>query len=359
MLSPRIKRTITRILPFGIIWLLTGWVFLFIETSALNNVEQTSNTAIQVDYRVFIFASLAVLIVGFLVGLLELLLFRRLFYNYSFLKRLLYKMLLYGIFLQVIITIAFPIAAGIEMHTSAWHPQVWDRFFSFLQSSTYISTMFQMVVTLFLCLFYDEISDHVGRAVIYKFFTGKYHRPVEERRIFMFLDMKSSTTIAEQLGHLAYFRFLKQYYKDLSEAVINNEGEVYQYVGDELVVSWKLNTVNSSRWIHCFYEMQAKLGTKASWYEEHFKTRPHFKAGFHAGRVTAGEIGVIKKEILYTGDVINATARIQALCNTYDVNLIVSETLIQNLPPAYEPVSLGKVTLRGQSREMALYTIKS
>ena len=84
MLSPRIKRTITRILPFGIIWLLTGWVFLFIETSALNNVEQTSNTAIQVDYRVFIFASLAVLIVGFLVGLLELLLFRRLFYNYSF-----------------------------------------------------------------------------------------------------------------------------------------------------------------------------------------------------------------------------------------------------------------------------------
>ncbi len=51
---------------------------------------------------------------------------------------------------------------------------------------------------------------------------------------------------------------------------------------------------------------------------------PEFKAGFHIGKVITAEIGVIKKDIIFTGDVLNTTARIQGLSNTYEVDMITS-----------------------------------
>ena len=58
----------------------------------------------------------------------------------------------------------------------------------------------------------------------------------------MFLDMNDSTSIAEQLGHIKYFKLLREFYSDLSEAIINHMGEVCQYIGDEVVISWKVKS---------------------------------------------------------------------------------------------------------------------
>ena len=69
----------------------------------------------------------------------------------------------------------------------------------------------------------------------------------------MFLDMKSSTTIAESLGHVRYFEMLREYYFDLSDPIVKYSGEIYQYVGDEIVVSWKFNSVlENNKCIECF-----------------------------------------------------------------------------------------------------------
>ena len=45
---------------------------------------------------------------------------------------------------------------------------------------------------------------------------------------------------------------------------------------------------------------------------------PEFKAGFHVGFATVGEIGVLKKIIAFSGDVLNTTSRIQSNCNKFD-----------------------------------------
>ena len=57
----------------------------------------------------------------------------------------------------------------------------------------------------------------------------------------MFLDLRSSTAIAEKLGEERYFNFIKDVFKDVTPAIIYAKGEIYQYVGDEIVVSWKMN----------------------------------------------------------------------------------------------------------------------
>jgi adenylate cyclase len=172
--------------------------------------------------------------------------------------------------------------------------------------------------------------------------------------------MKSSTAIAEQLGHIKYFELLREYYSDFSEAIIRHSGEVYQYIGDEIVISWKYNEgIKNNDCINCFFAMKKDLKKRADWYTSNFGVVPTFKAGLHVGKVTTGEIGALKKEIIFTGDVLNTTARIQGLCNKYAVDILVSEDLIKELQldKKFQITSLGETELKGKEEKMELFTV--
>ncbi|MEO1437720.1 MAG: adenylate/guanylate cyclase domain-containing protein, partial [Bacteroidota bacterium] len=206
-----------------------------------------------------------------------------------------------------------------------------------------------------------EISGYLGRTVINNFFTGRYHQPRQEERIFMFLDMKDSTQIAEQLGHIQYFRLLNQYFADLSDAILNTSGAVYQYAGDEIIVTWDLPTgTRNNNCIRCFFMIKEILHSLSGEYEKAFGLVPQFKAGFHQGEVTTGEIGVLKKEIFFTGDVINTAARIQSLCNNMGKTILVSEDLISRLDLSGEfaVFEMGEQELKGKQSKVKLFTLE-
>ena len=178
----------------------------------------------------------------------------------------------------------------------------------------------------------------------------------------MFLDMKSSTAIAERLGHVQYFELLREYYADLSDPTIQYAGEIYQYVGDEIVVTWDLkNGLDNNNCLRCFFEMKKAIERQSNKYKAKFGVVPTFKAGFHYGEVTTGEIGVIKKDIAFSGDVLNTTARIQGLCNQYEVDLLVSGELLSilQLSEQFQIKSLGVSELRGRDKSIELFTIQS
>ena len=349
-----------RIIPFGLIWLFSGWLFLAIEFTAVEQTDEWASTAIRMDLQIFVVASLAITIVGLILGFFEVRYVDKLFARQSFSRRLLYKVIFYAACFSLIILIMYPLAASLELHTGFFDKRVWDKYTDFLSSKTHISTMLQMSASQFLALFYSEISESMGPRVLMNFFTGKYHQPVEEERVFMFLDMRASTTIAEQLGHKAYFSLLRAFYADLSPAIIDHAGEIYQYAGDEVIISWPLGTgTNRANCVKAFFTMRSGLARRKTWYLRRFGVFPEFKAGLHCGLVTTGEIGVVKKEIFFTSDVLNATSRIQGLCNNYNVDILISADLIAKipLPEAWHAISLGVTNLRGKTEDMELFTV--
>ena len=208
-----------------------------------------------------------------------------------------------------------------------------------------------------------HINDKYGRGIFLKLLLGKYHQPREEERIFMFVDIKSSTTIAEELGHIRFFNLLNDFFRDATKPIQKTQGEIYQYVGDEIVVSWSLkNGVNNANCINCFYEMQKSIILKAPVYMDRYNLVPNFKAGLHYGEVTTGEIGVIKRDIVYSGDVLNTTARIESLCNLYGVKLLISKYLLDKLqlpPDKYESKRMGIIELKGKKQKVELYTFQN
>ncbi len=204
-----------------------------------------------------------------------------------------------------------------------------------------------------------QINSKFGQGIFWNIIRGKYNTPREESRIFMFLDLNSSTAIAEELGDKKYHEFLKEIFIDVTNPILDNRGEIYQYVGDEVVVAWKYDDgIKGNKCIQCFFDVKAQLEKKKEKYLSHYGLIPSFKAGIHCGIVMAGEIGIIKRDITYSGDVLNTTSRIQEMCREFHAEVIVSADLAEALQLInFDAQTLGSIRLRGRVKEIQLIAL--
>ncbi|MGB0422829.1 MAG: adenylate/guanylate cyclase domain-containing protein, partial [Flavobacteriales bacterium] len=171
---------------------------------------------------------------------------------------------------------------------------------------------------------------------------------------------KGSTRIAEKLGHMKYSLFLQDCYRDFS-IVDKFDAEIYQYVGDEVVISWPVKKVKKKRLvIESFFAFRDVLEKRRSHYENTYGLFPEFKAGAHEGLSIVTEVGEIKREITYHVDTLNTTARIQAKCNEFGAQLLISEALRGLLIPQnhFALEDVGCIVLRGKKQEVRLFKVE-
>lgn len=205
-----------------------------------------------------------------------------------------------------------------------------------------------------------DINTLHRKGELLSYMSGVYHKPREVDRIFMFADMKSSTSIAEKLGNVKFGQLLQDFFSDISDPVFTTKGEVYGYVGDEIIVSWKhKHGIKDNGCISCFFEMQRSIMSKSDKYLKKYGTVPEIKAGMHSGKVVIMGVGDQKKEIVYLGDVLNTTSRIQAECNRLGESFMISEKVIQQLNrlDGFTARPLGEIRLRGKEEIISLFGI--
>ena len=205
-----------------------------------------------------------------------------------------------------------------------------------------------------------QINSKFGNGALGNIICGKYNTPKEEKRIFMFLDLNSSTTIAERLGDEKYHELLKDFFSDITNPILDNNGEIYQYVGDEVIVAWRYDDgLKNNQCLKCFFEIKVHIEKLKEKYLSRYGLVPLFRAGIHCGKVVAGEVGIIKRDITYSGDVLNTTSRILTLCKEFGAEILTSADLITELKLSkkYETRPLGSIKLRGKEKEVLLSTV--
>ncbi|MBC8084378.1 MAG: adenylate/guanylate cyclase domain-containing protein [Hymenobacter sp.] len=215
-------------------------------------------------------------------------------------------------------------------------------------------------LTCFLTVLLYQLTRKIGPRMLWRFLLGHYHQPVAEDRIFMFLDVKGATTLAERLGDEPYSRLLSDFFRDISNPILATRGEVYQYVGDEVVITWlAVDGLAQARCLHCYFEMVAAIQRRAAHYRACYGLVPEFKAGVHGGIVTATQVGEIKSEIVYHSDVLNTASRIQGQCNALSSWLLVSADVHERLGAAgrLRFHDLGRAILRGKQQAVGLYDV--
>lgn len=295
------------------------------------------------------------LLIGLMLGIVETLLDAK-FKKMSFASALALRTIIY--------TVMFFLSGYLMMKLVLWMSD-WSmqRFYTEDEYATRFFTEYfnreyggglNLFFVLPICLsvsFARQINALLGRGTVWKYFTGRYHRPKAEERIFMFLDLNSATTIAEKLGALTYSKFLRDFFFDLGDEAIATKGEIVQYVGDEVVVTWTLaNGALHNNCVAFFFRAQDRIEQRRSEYIAKYGIVPEFKAGLHLGTVVVTEVGKYKKEIAYHGDPMNTTARICSTCHAAGKKLLVSVDLLEhlNLEGSYAVKPLGEFELKGK-----------
>ena len=212
----------------------------------------------------------------------------------------------------------------------------------------------------FILNFSRQINLKFGPGNLAKFLTGKFHHPKEELRIFMFLDMKASTTIAENLGHVKFGELVQDCFSDLT-VVVYRQAEIYQYVGDEAILYWEVNKgLHHCNCLMAFFDYMKQLKSRESYYLKKYGVCPEFKAGINIGEVTVAEVGDIKRDLAFLGDTMNTAARIEGQCNIYNKNLLISEALHHQLPECQflKRTFVASLELEGKQQSMGVFSVE-
>jgi adenylate cyclase len=212
----------------------------------------------------------------------------------------------------------------------------------------------------FISNFMDELHRKLGRDAIYNLVFGKYHQVKQEERLFLFIDLNDSTLIAEEMGEMEFSHFLQDYFYDISEPIARYFGRVYQYVGDEVVVTWPLKKgLKFAVCIRCFFAIQKQIRRFEKQYRKRYGRVPEFKAALHGGNIVVSEVGKYKSEIAYHGDVLNTTARILGKCHELRSELLISDWVLERiqLPKYLKADSMGAWQLKGKQQHVELLSV--
>ncbi len=277
--------------------------------------------------------------------------------RYSFGKIILIKSLLYLAAFIIAMALVFNILYYVDIvPENAWIQIYSSRFVRFMILFSLIFMGFQIILLNFIL----QTIKKFGPQNILHFLVGKYQSPVLEDRIFLFMDLKSSTTYAESLGNLKYSQLIQDCFEDINRLVDSYGAEIYQYVGDEVILTWKTKQALSSRgYIKVFYSYRDWLEKRSDHYLKKYGFLPEFKAGLHGGTVTVAEIGNIKREIAYHGDVLNTTSRLQSICNQYHEKLLISGDLLHRIGDlnGYASRPIGEVQLKGKQQKIEVFAL--
>lgn len=337
------------LLNITIIWVVFAFLFLY-------NILLIEKTL--VTHRSLLLFSLAFAIIGFVVSATLLFYLKHAFSHYPLWIAVAIKMLLTFV-LFVIIAFVMLSMYYVLNEQGSFEDFLGKFYRGVFLTRAFLIFMIDLGIMTLLTILILEVTDKYGPGGFWGTLRGKYSKPKIENRIFVFVDINNATSIAEKLGHTRYFRLLRDFFADITVPILANNGEIYQYVGDEVVLSWENTTLNKTRCLKFIRQAYFILKRKERNYMKKFDVMPSFKAGIHAGEVTAGVIGLIKKDLVYSGDTLNTTARIRSKCHELNKDFVLSGDFLAGFEPPHSFIiqEIGEAEFKGREEKEKLYSL--
>jgi adenylate cyclase len=173
--------------------------------------------------------------------------------------------------------------------------------------------------------------------------------------VIWFCDLRDSTPLADSMTRREFLALLNDYFECVLGPVQERKGEVLRFIGDAALAIFPVGERPAEACARALEAAREALERMEKLNKN--RDRPlRFGIGLHLGELTYGNIGTPTRiEFTVIGAAANEAARIEALCKSLNVDLLVSERVVQALPGAWK--SLGRHTLRGVGDKMELFTL--
>jgi class 3 adenylate cyclase len=220
-----------------------------------------------------------------------------------------------------------------------------------------LPVMFAMSITAIMTL---RIVGYLGAKNLFHLMIGKYHRPVLERRIFLFLDIKGSTALVERLGPIKTRALIGKFFFDISGPITDHGGEIYRFTGDGVVAVWDWKQgIAKNRIVRAIDAIGDAVNREADYYRSKFDHVPEYRIGVHGGSIVTSEEGDTKRAIGFYGDTIHIAARLEQMAKKLGTDCVLSGNIAEHQVGLGERLSLiGDEPVRGISEPIKIYELR-
>jgi adenylate cyclase len=350
------KRKFPIIVVIAICWTIADFLIFLVQISSdtfdFKYDEPRSGT-----FRAILLRELNVLLVSLLIGFLLVSVLRRFFRHASMAVNLIAKTVILiaaGLIMSFLIYMTYEMIIGHRTFIDSIHRFLKNTF----KGSWIVPKMAEWTILYLLTQLALEVNEKYSPGAFFDIILGKYLKPREEERIIVFIDLRNSTPIAEKIG-ANYFEFIRDFIFCISAGIMEHEGRIYQYVGDEIVAWWPSSGVNAKKAVQALIESRKILNINNDIFKSNYDIVPEYKAGMHTGKVTVGQVGIARKELVMSGDTINTASRIRGASTDLNQKFLVSKEIIDLLQMKdWQTESMGNVDLKGKNENIELFALK-
>lgn len=300
------------------------------------------------------------LLLGLMIGALEVYVFYPKLKQNSFLLMLSIRVMVYTVSIILIILAIVTVSRAIR------NGQPFLIALQSEESKNYIlhgnfryAIIFTGIATV-LVNFARLISFKIGRGILTDFFLGRYHQPKQRERIFVFIQIINAGVVLRNSRIEAYHQFVNELFREISITAMRHNGYVYEYVDDQIILYWKSDQRSWPSAIVNFYQdVRRSVKGQENYYLKIYNLIPVLQWGAHGGKVIQAEIGEIKTEIVFHGDVLNTAARIATLERADKDALIFSHYVFEGIrnPKELNIIPIGTIELRGRLQSVPCYSL--
>lgn len=222
-------------------------------------------------------------------------------------------------------------------------------------------TLFSLAIVIVFVIM-SQLTSIIGLKRFLNLVVGRYFKPVNEERVFLFVDLVGSSKLARELGNEKFHEILSEFFYQLDQAIVRTGGEIVSYVGDAVIVTWPLGDdgKRNARCLLALAHMRRNMMREAKNFKKTFGVVPEFRAALHGGHVVVGECGDSRRQVTFLGDVVNMTARIEQLTKETGEQFLASKSVLNRMtfPKGIAFEEFGERLVKGADAPIHLQSIK-
>jgi adenylate cyclase len=174
----------------------------------------------------------------------------------------------------------------------------------------------------------------------------------------MFCDIRGFTSLSESMEPTQLQALLNSVFSQLTGVIRANRGTVDKYMGDCVMAFWGAPVSepdHASLAVKAALEMTSAIEKINVQYRAQGLPEIGIGIGINTGQMCVGDMGSdVRRSYTVIGDAVNLASRIEGLCKTYGVNIVVSDnTRAQTAGVDWQ--ELDRVCVKGRQQAIAIY----
>lgn len=177
----------------------------------------------------------------------------------------------------------------------------------------------------------------------------------------LFSDIRSFTSISEQMEPRALLDFLNEYFSGMVESVLTHHGVVDKFIGDAIMAVFGAPVPEPDDPLHAVkaaLEMRARLERINADFARRGLPQIRTGIGLHSGQVVAGNMGHAERmEYTVIGDAVNLASRLEGMTKELGCDVLMSEDLYRQVADAVDAEPLQRITVKGRAQDVLVYRL--